>query len=259
MIIRTDSIREIQDRGYCVLSSHLPHGPIDDCREAFWPVLLRHLNAHSHEPNRGPGRHFLPMPFEPPCYASEFFFDPDVLSIVRGLMDERVVADHWGCDVPVRGSVYQESHEDYRRPLFEEAPDLQLPTYILAVSFGLVRIAAENGPIEIAPGTHRMSRAEARRAIRSGEIGLHPVPLEIGDVLIRHPWTLHRGTPNITDTPRALVTVRYVRRWYTDDSRDVNSIGHATWRALTSAQQQLMRFPVGEMLDSPWKESGESC
>jgi hypothetical protein len=58
-----------------------------------------------------------------------------------------------------------------------------------------------------------MPRAEALQAVKSGEIGLESVPLEIGDVLIRHPWALHRGTPNMTDTPRALVTVRYVRRW----------------------------------------------
>jgi ectoine hydroxylase-related dioxygenase (phytanoyl-CoA dioxygenase family) len=199
------------------------------------------------------------MPFEPPCYAPEFFFDPDVVSVVRGVMDDRTVADQWGCDVPVRGSDYQDVHVDYRRPLFEEAPGLVLPTYILVVSFGLVRIAAENGPIEIAPGTHRMPRADALQAIGSGEIGLQPVPLEIGDVLIRHPWTLHRGTPNITDTPRALVTVRYVRSWYTDGSRDVNSIGRATWRGLTSAQQLMMRFPVGDVLDSPWKAPGEFC
>src|SRR5439155_135792 len=128
-------------------------------------------------------------------------------SIVRGVMDDRVVADQWGCDVALRGSDYQEVHVDYRRPLFEEAPDLQLPTYILLVSFGLVPIAVENGAIEIAPGTHRMPRAEALQAVSSTEIGLQPVPLEIGDVLIRHPWTLHRGAPNNTDTPRALVTV----------------------------------------------------
>ena len=144
---RAAIIREIQDRGYCVLRAHLPHDPIHECREAFWPVLLAHLKDHSQKPNRGPGRHFLPMPFEPPCYASEFFFDPGILSIVRGLMGERVVADQWGCDVPVRGSIYQEAHEDYRRPLFEEGPELQLPTYILAVSFGLVPIAAQNGAI----------------------------------------------------------------------------------------------------------------
>ena len=245
-MIRTDSIREIQDRGYCVLRAHLPYDPINECREAFWPVLLAHLKAHGHEPDRGPHRHYLPMPFNPPCFAPEFFFDPGILSIVRGVMDDGAVADQWGCDVPLRGSDYQDVHVDYRRPLFEEAPDLPLPTYVLSVSFGLVRIAAENGPLEIAPGTHRMPRADALQAVKSGEIGLEAVPLEIGDVLIRHPWALHRGTPNTTDIPRALVTVRYVRRWYTDDSRDVNCIGGATWESLSPEQQRVMRFPIGE-------------
>ena len=32
------------------------------------------------------------MPFEPPCYAPEFFFDSDILEIIRGAMDDRVVA-----------------------------------------------------------------------------------------------------------------------------------------------------------------------
>ena len=238
-----DRIGEIQGRGYCVLKAHLPRHLIEECREAFWPVLMAYLEAHGHEANRGPYRHFLPMPFEPPCFAPEFFFDPEILSIVRRVMDDRVVADQWGCDVPLRGSEYQDVHVDYRRPLFEELPNLQLPTYMLAVSFGLVRIGKENGSIEIAPGTHRMARAEALQAVRSGKIGLQPVPLEVGDVLIRHPWALHRGTPNNTGTPRALVTVRYVRRWYMDDSRDANSIGRATWEALTSEQQRVMRFP----------------
>ena len=243
-MITNGSIREIQERGYCILRAHLPQHLIDDCRAAFWPVLLAYLEAHAHEPNRGLHRHFLPMPFEPPCYAPEFFFDPDILSIVRGVMDDRVVADQWSCDVPLRGSDYQEVHVDYRRTLFEEAPDLPLPPHILVVSFGLVRIGAENGPLEIASGTHRMRRADALRAVQSAEIPLEPVPLETGDVLIRHPWTLHRGTPNTTGTPRALATVRYVRRWYTDDSREVNCIGRATWESLTPSQQGVMRFPV---------------
>jgi hypothetical protein len=56
--------------------------------------------------------------------------------------------------------------------------------------------------------------------------------MEMRDVLIRHPWALHRGTPNRTDAPRALVNIRYVRRWYADDSREV--------------KQNLLRFPVAD-------------
>jgi hypothetical protein len=68
--------------------------------------------------------------------------------------------------------------------------------------------------------------------------------LEIGDVLIRNPWAVHRGTPNTTDTPRALVTIRYVRHWYADDSRDVQAVPRAVWVSLTADQQSIMRFPI---------------
>ncbi|MGC2660949.1 MAG: phytanoyl-CoA dioxygenase family protein [Bryobacteraceae bacterium] len=240
-----DKIAELREKGFCVLRGHFRASAIEACREAFWPVLLDYLESHEDEPNRGPQRHFLPMPFGKPCFQPEFFFDTGVLHIVHGFMDERVVIDQWGCDVPLLGSKRQEAHVDYQRPLFAEAPALLLPPYVLVVSFGLMRITQADGPIEIASSTHRMAREEAIRAVKSGEIEMQPVPLEIGDVLIRHPWALHRGTPNMTEIPRAIVTIRYVRRWYADDSRDDHSIPQAVWQSLTTEQQAIMRFPVG--------------
>jgi ectoine hydroxylase-related dioxygenase (phytanoyl-CoA dioxygenase family) len=187
------------------------------------------------------------MPFEPPCFDPEFFFKPEVLNLVRNVMDDRIVADQWGCDVCLQGSEYQNIHVDYQRPLFDEAPDLSLPVYVLVVSFALAPITQENGPIEIAPGTHRMPRKEALQAVESGQIEMRPVPLEIGDVFIRHPWALHRGSPNMVNTPRALASIRYVRRWYADGSREVNLLPRAVWESLTPGQQSLMRFPVGDV------------
>jgi ectoine hydroxylase-related dioxygenase (phytanoyl-CoA dioxygenase family) len=184
------------------------------------------------------------MPFEPPCFDPGFFFNEDVLRIVHAAMDDRVVADQWSCDAPLRGSEYQDVHRDYERPLFAEVPDLLLPAYMLVASFGLIDITLAHGPVEIAPGTHRMARSDALRSVESGEIELQSVPLEVGDVLIRHPWALHRGTPNTTDTPRALVTIRYVRRWYSDNSRAVNPIPRSIWESLRPAQQSAIRFPV---------------
>ena len=244
MVAIHDKITEIRDQGYCILREHFARSPVEACRSAFWPILIAYLKTHGHQPNRGPNRHFLAMPFDPPCFAPDFFFDNEVLSIVRGVMDKRIVADQWGCDVPLRGSDYQGVHVDYHRPLFSEAPDLSLPIYVLVVSFGLVRITAEDGPIEIAPGTHRIPRKEALRAVEAAEIGLQPVPLEIGDVLIRHPWVLHRGSPNRAAMPRALVSIRYVRRWYADCSREVGSLPRAVWDSLTPEQREVMRFPV---------------
>lgn len=235
---------EIRKNGYCLLKSHLLKAAVNDCREAFWPILLKYVRDHRNLANRGPHRHFLPMPFERPCFVPEFFFDTTILDLIRGAMGSRIVVDQWGCDVPLCGSEYQEFHVDYQRPLFEELPDLSLPPYMLVVSFGLIDITAEHGPIEIAIGTHRMPREAAKLSVESGASEVHPVLMEIGDVLIRHPWALHRGTPNMTDTPRPLVTVRYVRRWYADDSREANAIPSTTWQSLSQEQRAIMRFPV---------------
>lgn len=241
-----EAISELNEKGFCVLKHQLPPELINACRDKFWPILLDHIDTHRDNPNRGPHRHFLPMPFEIPCFHPRFFFDDDVLSIVRDAMGERVVADQWGCDVALSGSIYQSFHVDFQRPLFAEAPDLQLPTYMLVVSFGLLPITHENGPIEIVPGSHRTRRSEALSAAEAAELENQPVPLDIGDVLIRHPWALHRGSPNTTDMPRALVSIRYVRRWYADDSREINYLPRPVWESLLPEQQCLMRFPIGE-------------
>jgi hypothetical protein len=238
-----ENIAELKDKGFCVLQAHLDPSAIHCCREAFWPILLDYLAHNREKPNRGEHRHFLPMPFDPPCFAPEFFFDPGILSIVHRVMDDRMVADQWGCDVPLKGSRHQQFHADYQRPLFAEAPDLPLPAYMLVVSFGLTDVSREDGPLEIVPGSHRMPRSAALRSVADGEVQPQPVTLHTGDVLIRHPWALHRGTPNLTDTPRALLTIRYVRRWYADCSRDVNAIPPVVWESLTPEQREIMRFP----------------
>jgi hypothetical protein len=236
-------IKEVREQGYCILRNHFSSHLVEECREAFWPRILDYLgNATA---NRGHNRHFLPMPFCPPCFVPQFFFDPIILAVVRGLMGDRIVADQWGCDVPVLGSDFQGMHVDYQRPLFQETPDLVLPPYAIVISFGLVRITLENGPIALAPGTHCMARAEAFTSVEAGKIPIQGIPLELGDVLIRHPWVLHQGTPNTLPTPRPLVSIRYVRRWYADASRDVECISRQTWDSLTKEQQQLLRFPIG--------------
>src|SRR4030095_17002700 len=239
-----DKIRDVRDNGYCVLKNHFARTLIEAGRDAFWPCLLNYLEGHASEPNRGPHRHFVAMPFEPPCFTPEFFFDEKVLNIVRGLTDDRVVADQWGCDVVLQGSDYQGIHVDYHRPLFSEVPDLSVPFYMLVVGFGLGPITLEDGPSEIAPGTHGIPRKEALRAVESGETEMQAVPLEVGDVLIRHPWAIHRGSPNTTEMPRALVSIRYVRRWYIDNSRGVCLVPRSVWESLTSEQQSMMLFPI---------------
>lgn len=171
-----DKIAELQDEGFCIRKAHLARSPVEKCRGAFWRILLDHLERNRDKPNRGAHRHFLAMPFDPPCFTPEFFFDAGIQDIVRGATDDQVVADQWGCDVPLRGSKHQQPHVDYRRPLFAEAPESAAAP---------LHAGGQLWPDRHFPG-------------ENGETELRPVTLELGDVLMRHPWALHRGTPNVT-------------------------------------------------------------
>ena len=101
-----DKTDELRKQGYCVLKAQLDSSLIDYCRIAFLPILKTYLNNNAHFPNRGTNRHFLPMPFEKPCFTSEFFFNTDILTILKKVLGEKIIADQWGCDVPLYGSGY---------------------------------------------------------------------------------------------------------------------------------------------------------
>lgn len=236
-----NAVERLRDDGFCVLRGVLSRQAVEACRDAVTPRLAAYMAGH--DANRGPDRHFMAMPFAQPAFSPDFFFNPDVLAVVMAVLGERIVVDQWGCDTPLKGSITQNFHIDFRRPLFEEVPDLVLPPYMLMVSFGLVDIAADNGAMEIAPGTHHMPVDIGLSEIAAGRVVPVAVTLDIGDVLVRHPWALHRGTPNRTDAPRPLVSLRYVRRWFYDTSRDVEVVSDAVWQSLSPDQQALMRFP----------------
>ena len=145
------------------------------------------------------------------------------------------------------GSEYQDVHRD-TPPLFPEIGQ-ETPPFQLAVNFPLVPVGIENGPLEIARGSHMMSKAEGMRRIEAGEIKLEPITMRLGDVMIRDVRGLHRGTPNRTETPRPMVVIGYSRRWLFRPEVSIR-VPRATLETLSERARSLLRFnPIVESVD----------
>src|SRR3569623_2464573 len=103
------------------------------------------------------------------------------------VVEELVGADGVMCqlatDTPLMGSEYQDLHRDTQL-LFPET-GVESPPYQLAVNFPLVDVTPENGPMEMAAGTHMISKRAGMARIASGEIALEPQYMKRGDVMIR--------------------------------------------------------------------------
>lgn len=233
--------------GYCLLPEHFSKKTLKIWRETFAPLLETHIAREGHLQNRGPGRYYVTLPFTAPFAEASFYEDEDVLAIVQGLVGEDPVMPQLATDTPVLGSEYQEIHRD-TPPLFPET-GRETPPFQLAVNFPLVEVTTENGPFEVAPGTHMLSKEEGLRRIEAGEIQLVSMTMRLGDVMIRDVRGLHRGTPNRTETPRPMVVIGYSRRWLFRPEVSIR-VPRASLDTLSERARRLLRFnPVVESLD----------
>jgi len=225
--------------GFCLLRAHFAAGLLNNWRAAFQPLLDAHIAREGHLQNRGPRRYYVTLPFVAPFAEPRIYEDEDVHAICAALVGADMVMCQLATDTPLAGSEYQDVHRD-ALPLFPETGQ-ETPPFQLAVNFPLVDVERENGPFEVARGTHMLTKEEGLRRIAAGEIKLEPVLMKLGDVLIRDVRGLHRGTPNRTESPRPMVVIGYSRRWLLRPEVSIR-IPRAALATLTERARQLLRF-----------------
>jgi hypothetical protein len=202
---------EVRRTSATLLRGAIPAETIDRWREAFQPLLDATIAAEGDDPNRGAGRYYTTLPL------AGLWADPDVIdnaavmAVVERLVGEDGVFCQLAADTPVKGSEYQDLHRDTQL-LFPET-GAETPPYQLAVNFPLVDVTDENGPMEYAPATHMLSKADGLAKIERGEIPLVKAYMQRGDVMVRDVRHIHRGTPNPSGSPRPMIVVGYSRRW----------------------------------------------
>jgi ectoine hydroxylase-related dioxygenase (phytanoyl-CoA dioxygenase family) len=202
---------EVRATSVTVLRGLIPLETIEAWAAAFPSLLEAAIAREGDDPNRGAHRFYVTLPFEPP-WADPAIIDNDaIMAVVEELIGEDGVLCQLASDTPLLGSEHQELHRD-TLPLFPET-GVETPVYQLAVNFPLVDITDEIGPMEYAPGTHMLPRLEALRRVESGEMPLTRCYMRRGDVMIRDVRHIHRGTPNLSSTPRPMIVVGYSRRW----------------------------------------------
>ena len=236
----------LQD-GFCILRNHFSLDLLKDWQQAFTPLLKDHIARQGELQNRGSARYYVTLPFMAPFANPAIYEDDAILAIVERLVGQDAVMCQLATDTPLLGSDYQAIHRD-APPLFPEIVQ-ETPPFQLAVNFPLVDVTPENGPFEVARGTHRITKEEGLRRLEAGEVELEPITLKVGDVMIRDVRGLHRGTPNRTTVPRPMVVIGYSRRWLFRPEVSIQ-IPRAALDTLSDRARHLLRFnPIVESIE----------
>lgn len=238
---------EVRATSSTVLRGLFPVEKIDAWNRAFQPLLQQAIAREGDDPNRGAARYYATLPFHDIWADPEVIDNDSIMAVVEELVGKDGVLCQLASDTPCRGSEYQDLHRDTQL-LFPET-GAETPAYQLAVNFPLVDVTLENGPLEWAPGTHMLSKAEGMRRIESGETPLQPLLMNRGDVLIRDVRHIHRGTPNDSDTRRPMVVIGYSRRWLHRPEVEIR-VPRPVLESLPERARRWLRFnPVFDTVD----------
>jgi hypothetical protein len=237
---------ELNRDGICII-----RGLFDRTLIETWATAFKALfEARQQQPGglapRGPSRCYTTLPWIAPFANPEVFAHPTILALLDRVFYQEYKLVQLAADIPMQGSDYQDIHRDFR-PLFSD--QIVTPLYALAVNFSLVEVTPENGPFEMARGTHRMSREEGLVKIQAGEIAMESFYMQPGDVMIRSPLALHRGTPNRTPQPRPMIVMGYVMHWLHTQKVDL-TLPRDYYNNLTPQLQELLRCQVVDQLST---------
>lgn len=168
------------------------------------------------------------------------------MEVLQGIVGKDFVMCQLACDTPVSGSTYQTTHRDTEGLFFEDEADsssyVETPTYQLAVNFPLCDVLSDDiGPLEIAKKTHLLTSHDQHRLIDAESVHLEALYMKKGDVLIRDVRCLHRGTPNVTPQPRAMIVMGFSRKWLRRPEVGLR-IPRSLYNRLDAQSRHMLRF-----------------
>jgi len=237
---------DLERDGICSIPGLIPREKVDRWRYAYDRFVAERASVDGGLAPRGTARHYVTLPWVEPFADPDVFANATILGVLDRVFAQEYVLVQVGADTAGPGAEYQETHRDYR-PLFDD--DVVTPLYALAVNFPLVEVTPENGPFEMARGTHVLPRDEGLAKVESGELALEQFLAQPGDVTIRTPLALHRGTPNRTETPRPVVVLGYVMHWLHTPKVDV-TVPRALYESWPPETRELLRCNVVDTLET---------
>jgi ectoine hydroxylase-related dioxygenase (phytanoyl-CoA dioxygenase family) len=236
--------RDLIRDGVCVLRRLFTPSLIESWAGAFAALFSERSARPRGLAGRDQGRYYNTLPWAEPFADPAVFANPAITGIIERVLGKDFVLVQMGADTPLTGSDYQEVHRDHL-PLFSE--DHPTPLFALAVNFPLCDVTHENGPLQMARGTHRTPRALALSELAAGERQLESFLMQAGDVIIRAPLALHRGTPNRTERPRPMIVLGYVRRWLNTPQMQLR-VPRPSYEGLPEGVRGMLRCHVTESL-----------
>ncbi|RLP96551.1 phytanoyl-CoA dioxygenase family protein [Micromonospora sp. CV4] len=238
---------------------------ITACRGAFDPAWVEQVGndvavafeeARSRPDGavgRGPQRWYVEIHPEQLSGFVELVTHPWVASVCRAVLGPEYEIVELGFDIPFPGAAMQPWHRDFPMP---EETRRQRRLTSLAFNLTTVDTVEEMGPFEIAPGTqwddgvdfdHGMFPPRERYP-RYQQRAVRKYP-QRGDISARSALTIHRGTPNVSQSARPVLVLGVDAPGAGNAAHHDMAVTQGYWDGLPETVRAHLPCPVVDRLE----------
>jgi len=215
--IHDSRCKEFRLNGFVVLRGFLPRDLVQAMHEQLLPLLLAEHERYA----RGESRAFRSLGrlsldighsirvLGGPLADERYLRHPEIEELVRAILGPEGTWKRGWTQVECAWKECRHMNWHSDVPLADAAATGVPRTTRITYNVPLVDFTWANGALEMLPGTHLHPRPFLADPFH--DVRVYPVPLDlsVGDALLRDGNTLHRGTPNLTDTPRPMLDQTY--------------------------------------------------
>jgi hypothetical protein len=198
--------------GICPLPRAFPPEFADQLHESCLRLHDRAASYPQGRISRGRNRWYFAVHPEEIAGIADILAHPWLRDICTAELGPDYQVAETAFDISLPGSRYQPPHRDFR-----QAIGMRSDGNLTALAFNIptVDVTPERGPLEVMLGTQNdvidtdngMFPEGEQKAFYENHPRLTPMHPVRGGMSVRTPLALHRGTPNVSDTPRPVMVV----------------------------------------------------
>lgn len=228
------AVAEFEENGYLILEACLPRDLTGELWQRYADLLGAKMDRFNIRPrtmydvrdaterdiyfflpkggNHDFNRWNMHLPSSAPFLDEEVVANPLGTAIIERILGEDCVLSLASSDTCMPNALYQVCHQDSAHAL-------------ITVNIPLVDVDEDNGPTELWPRTHLPEPDRGRASFNHGPVPLRPaaalayaerfasvlLTAPQGSLILRDQRALHRGTPNLSEEPRPMLSLIYDR------------------------------------------------
>jgi hypothetical protein len=249
----TDEIRRgLETEGIIALKGAFPVEWVEQVREDIDVAFEEARSREGGAVSRGPERWYVEIHPEALRGFVDLVDHPWVRTVCETVLGPDYQIVEVGFDTPFPGAKVQPWHRDFPSPR-ETYEGRRLTS--LAFNLTTVDTTEEMGPFQIAQGTqweagldfdHQMFPPESEYP-RFEQAAVKKYPKR-GDISARSALTIHRGTPNVSDTARPVLVLGVDAPGAGNDEHHDLAVTHGYWESLPERVRAHLSCPVVDEL-----------